>query len=228
MEILTGKTRAIEGKHPTLLPHFQAAEAALQDVGKVKSASRARLAEIEKKKVHATPNELAELKETEAATREATRQVLTRAYDKFAAAMDAAKTAASKKNTLNVQDAGFQTAISLVKMAGRDLDFETRQELINQVGGNQAHLRALKNMFKSVGIETMNIDKAMYSPDVFDNLARDAGDDILRYQSVNGLSAKLSKLGALEGVDFPQTVDEESVMGAIRTAAGLPEVPPEG
>jgi hypothetical protein len=227
IKIMTGKTKPIDGKAPVLLTHYQALEEPLVDVGKARNEARARLVEIHKKMEKATPNELDELKKDEAAVNEALRKVSSNLYDKFNSALDNLKVAAAKKNRLNLEDEKLRAALTLTKAIGKDMDFETKQEINNSLANNQGNLRAIKNLYKSLGIETQSIEKLMYEPEEFDNWGRAAGENILGGHSVNEISSRIAKFAQLDGVDFPATVDEEGIMLTTRRAAGLPDDPPE-
>ena len=68
------------------------------------------------------------------------------------------------------------------------------------------------------------LDKQIYDPQsAFQRLVEPNYSALVREGSLNTLSTAISKVAALEGIEFPPMVDEQGADEVMRVAAGLSE-----
>ena len=73
------------------------------------------------------------------------------------------------------------------------------------------------------------LDKKVYEPEAaFDKLHEDAYNSFIQEGNLNELSGAVSKIAAMEGIDYPKMVDEAGSDGVLRSAAGLPDAVAKG
>lgn len=113
--------------------------------------------------------------------------------------------------------------LQTISMAGDKLNSDTVRVMVNQYAGNQAALRSLRDILQARVSYDGKISDLIYEPETaYENLREWAFSSLIQDGSVNSFATKLSKIAALEGIDFPATIDENGFNNSVRRGAGLP------
>lgn len=146
-----------------------------------------------------------------------------KAYEDTARILGDIRTAAIEKHSrLDLESPAWANALKLLDMGGGELDGEVIKQINASFAGNVPALKALQAVYKSKGLNNGGLDSMVYEPaGTFENLQSRAYATFTNGESLNQLAHAVSKVAKLEGVEFPQTVDEAGAMDTIRAAAGL-------
>lgn len=133
------------------------------------------------------------------------------------------KQVTEKHGRLNLDNPGLANALKVIELSGANLDGETIRKINATFEGDQSALKALKSIYKARGIAyDGGLDQQIYDPDpAFANLNKQARSSFLQMGSLNSFSSEIHKIAAKEGQNFPKTIDEQGVLEAMRTGAGL-------
>ena len=120
--------------------------------------------------------------------------------------------------------------MKLIELSGAEIDTETTRKINDSFAYDQSALQALRDIYKAKGVVyNGDLDKQIYDPESAFNNAREwAYNSMVQEGSLNIFSTAISKIAALEGIDFPKIVDEVGSYNVMRSAAGLPELVAEG
>jgi hypothetical protein len=151
--------------------------------------------------------------------------------DKFAAAAgDLVKAIETKRATWpGLESPKLANTLALIQLTGGSLPGETIRRIIETHNGDYQSLAALKavtdklNMTYASGL----ISESLYDVTGMEDYLNGAAYTVFQKNgSVNALGAALAQYAAKEGVDFPETVDAQSVTDAMRRGGGLPPAKP--
>ncbi len=146
-------------------------------------------------------------------------------FEKLAQLLEELSQAAvAKQAQLDLNNVAWANALKLIELSGPDMDTETILKINASFAGDQAALRALRDVYKAHKVVyNGGLDQQIYDPEsAFGRLRDHLYPTFLREGSLNALSTAISKVAALEGIQFPKMVDEAGAESAMRTAAGLP------
>lgn len=107
---------------------------------------------------------------------------------------------------------------------GSGIDSDTVRKINSQFAGDQAALRALRDIYKAKGVAyDGGLEKQIYEPEsAFERLGERAYNTFTKDGSLNEFASAINKVASMEGIDFPQIVDEVGADNAMRAAARLP------
>lgn len=136
---------------------------------------------------------------------------------------DLSEATIAKHSKLNLENPAWANALKLVELSGPGLDPETVRKINASFAGDQAALRALRDVYKARGmIYDGGLDQQIYDPEsAFERLRDYIYNAFIVQGSLNTLSTAISHVAALEGIEFPKMVDEPGAEEVMRTAAGL-------
>lgn len=133
--------------------------------------------------------------------------------------------AIEKAKTLDLSNPAWVNALGIISAAGSAIEADTVNAINKQFATDQAALRALRKIYQAKGIMyNGNLDTQIYEPEpVFENLRNWSLSTIIQDAPLNSFVGKISKIAALEGIEFPRTLDEPATAAAsaARQAAGL-------
>jgi hypothetical protein len=136
------------------------------------------------------------------------------------------KAAVEKSSRLNLANPAWANALKLIELTGADMDSDTIRRINASFLGDQAALRALRDVYKSAGFAyDGGIDQQIYNPETrFEHLRNANHSTFVRGGALNSLANEISQVAAMEGIDFPQVIDEDGMRQAMWKGAGLPVV----
>ncbi len=138
---------------------------------------------------------------------------------------DLNKLAEAKHAKLDLSNPAWTNALKLIELSGASIDADTVRKINAQFANDQSALRALRDIYKAVGVRyDGGISDMLYEPDVaFEALQRIAVDALSGSNTtLNELSYAIQQVAAKEGIDFPEQVDPVGADNGMRMAAGLP------
>ena len=137
---------------------------------------------------------------------------------------DMAKAATEKHAKINLANPALTNALKLIELSGKEISTETVNKINATFAGDQSALRALQGVYKAAGVVyDGGLEKQIYEPEMaYDTLKEFAYHSIMREGSLNDMAGAVSRLAKLEGIDFPQMIDETGANNVMRRAAGLP------
>ncbi len=133
--------------------------------------------------------------------------------------------ATAKAGQVKLDNPACANVRKLIELSGPSLDPETVRQINASFAGDQAALRALRDVYKAHGVVyNGGLEEQIYEPEsAFEKLVEHGYSALVREGSLNTLSTALSKVAALEGIQFPSMVDEQGADEVMRMAAGLTE-----
>lgn len=136
---------------------------------------------------------------------------------------DLGKDAMEKSSVLNLNNPALANALKLIELSGAGISTETVRKINSRFAGDQAALRALRDIYKAHGVVyDGGLDKQIYEPEsAFDHLGEWAYHSFTKEGSLNEFASAINKVASMEGIEFPKMVDEVGSDEVMRSAAGL-------
>ena len=147
------------------------------------------------------------------------------AYEKVMALIsDLVELAIEKHSKLNLDNPAWTSALKLIELSGPNIDYVTVKKINESFKGDLSAWSALRDIYKARGIiNDGSLTDQIYEPKAaFDKLREYAYYSFIQEGSLNELSNAVSKIARMEGIEFPQMVDDAGSIDVMRLAAGLP------
>ncbi len=137
---------------------------------------------------------------------------------------DVSRTTSANHSQLRLDNPAWANALKLIELSGSSLDPDTVKKINASFAGDRSALRVLRDLYKSHGVVyNGGLDEQIYDPESgFQRLVEHSYSALIREGSLNTLATAISRVAALEGIEFPKMVDEQAAEEVMRRAAGLP------
>jgi len=201
---------------------FSKLESHLRALAKSRDELRATLARIEAQR---TTYSDSYTDSVQAAAKDAHTKSLQAAYERACELIDEAMNQASINAAVwkNLDSPRLANALKIIELSKGELQAEDKRKIVNEFVGDPQSLRALRQVFKSMGSSyDGGISDLLYNPgEAATALKQIAMNAIIQNGSLNSLASSIRKIASREGIDFPALIDEAGATEAIRVSAGL-------
>lgn len=167
--------------------------------------------------------QVAELKEKAEADLKALREKITKNVGILAAKVEV------DRPKLDLTNANFQTALSLINATGGDMDVSTQKEIVGMFNGNAAMLKALLPVFKKHNMniaemaadsELARINRAEAFPGAVTEFAAVFTAALDNYGGATEIYSNMRTFASVYGMDAPE-MPKDVMVFMMRSAAGV-------
>ena len=129
----------------------------------------------------------------------------------------------SELDLKSANSAAWNNAFSLIKLSGASIEADTIRAINKNFIGNISALKALRTVYKANGIQyDGGLDALIYEPETaYEKLIEFSYGALIQDGSLNDLSTAINKIATMEGIEFPQMIDDAGALNRARMAAGL-------
>lgn len=193
----------------------------LEKQGKTRQANKLLLAELASQQDTYTADYLENKQETIRLSQRNSNQV---DFEKVSELLLKLKEAAAENQSkLDLSNPALTNALKLIELGSSRLDADTIRKINVSFTGDQSALRALKAVYQMQGVvDDGGLENQLYEPEsTFASLQEYAYFSFMQNGSLNTFWTQVNKIANLEGIQYPELVDEAGAVDSMRRAAGL-------